>query len=105
MADKKKFQRGRPLAVVCTFDGVPAEVFFSYIRPGEARAVVDPGSLHSGTKIEQLDEHGLVYRYVIDTRGFRGGKLKWHMWSEAGCVDSKFDDNDVEIEYAPAQLL
>jgi hypothetical protein len=98
-----KFQRGNPISVVCTFDGVPAEVFFSYTMPGEARAVVDPGSRRKGTRIEPLDDAGLMYRYVIDTRGFRGGKLIWHMWSEEGWVESEFGDE--EIEERPPQLL
>lgn len=98
-----RFPRGRLVACVCTFDAPPAEVFFTYMKPGDPRAVVDPGSRHRGTKLEVLDELGLVYRYVIYTKGFQAGTVRWHMWSEAGCVDSHFDE--FEIEDAPAQLL
>lgn len=98
-----RYPRGKLVTLTVSFDDIPDEVFFSYIRPGEARAIVDPGSKHPGTRIKCIDSDGLTYQYVIHTRGFRGGLVKCHMWSESGCIDSEFFE--FEIEDAPAQLL
>lgn len=91
--------RGTPVTITVIFCDEPTEVYASFIRPKESRAVVDPGYGRAGSRIRRLDE--CVYTYQIDTTGFAEGKATWHMWGSGdGSGFGWFMIND-----RPAQLL
>lgn len=99
--------RGTPVSLTAIFSCDPVEVCASFMKPGQSRAIVDPGFNRPGSRIRRVDfnEQGVgvkgVYVYVIDTTGFPPGKVQWHICgtSEASQF-GWFMIND-----RPAQLL
>jgi hypothetical protein len=104
-------ERGNDVVLVAAFTQQPEGVYFSFVRPSEGRATVDPGYGRQGSKIRYLGTQGDVakgdlvylYAYTIDTTGFRGGQVEWHFWGTGGERSSAFDT--FKIVDRPAQLL
>lgn len=108
MADEKVevVDPGNTVKLVAPFLSDPEEINFSYMKPGSARPIVDPGWVKSvakpGSRIVRLDEG--IYQYVIDTTGFRGGVVKWHFWGAGnGAQASRF--GEFSVRDTPPQLL
>lgn len=100
LAQGGEVDRGTPVTITVFFDRDPVEVYATFIRPGEKRAVVDPGYGKSGSRIRRPAKG--AYSYVIDTTGFRPGRVDWHVW---GVEDaSKFGWFVVRAS-GPPQLL
>lgn len=93
--------RGQLVYLTVTFAGRPQDVYFSYMRPQEKRAIVDPGYGREGSRIVCLDE--TRYQYAIDSTGFRGGICIWHFWSTGEHQASKF--GQFQVRDSPPQLL
>ena len=70
---------GTAVTINMVFSGDPAEVYASFTRPNVTRAVVDPGYGREGSRIRRVGVGH--YTYVIDTAGFRAGRVDWHFWA------------------------
>ena len=102
--DVNVVERGNLIYLTATFSEEPSEVHCVYTRPGEERPIADPGFDQPGSRIVRVEEG--VYTMTIDTTGFAGGTLSWHLWGldENGeALGSAFDD--IEIPKRKAQLL
>lgn len=99
-----KVKRGTEVTVAIVFEDDPLEVLASIMRPQEGRAVIDPGYVRvggprEGSRIRRTGRY--TYTYVIDTTGFKNGRVTWHMWGGGAHEDGWFEvDGD-----RPAQLL
>lgn len=96
-------ERGNLIDFIARFPGEPEEVHFVYTRPGENRPVADPGFGNHGSKIVQIDEEAFAYAFTIDTTGFKGGILEWHMWGTGENQRSAF--GEIAIPKRKEQLL
>lgn len=94
-------ERGNLIDFIATFPGEPEEVHFVYTKPGHNRPIADPGFGRPGSKIVQIEP--CVYVYTIDTTGFEGGPIDWHMWGTGEHQRSAF--GSVEITVRKPQLL
>lgn len=94
-------ERGNLVFFIAQFTGDPDEIYFSYMRPGEQRPIVDPGFGRRGSSIQRTGEG--VYTFVVDTDGFTGGKIHWHFWSVGAHQASAF--GEIVVPARPAQLL
>lgn len=99
--------RGTPVTLTAIFTCDPVEVHASFMKPGQSRAIVDPGFGKNGSRIRRVDfnEKGEeikgVYVYVIDTTGFPPGRVTWHVWGPGEASEFGW----FEINDRPAQLL
>lgn len=98
-------KRGTPVTVTVVFNDDPLEVLASFIRPQQARAVIDPGYVRvggprEGSRIRRLGLY--TYSYVIDTTGFENGRVTWHIW---GTGDAHEDGWFIVESDRPPQLL
>lgn len=94
-----QIKAGTPVTLTVMFEEDDhKEVYASFTRPGEARAVFDPGFGKNGSRIR----HPLrrVYTYVIDTTGFRTGTVKWRLWAP----DEAPQDGSFEVEETDPHL-
>lgn len=88
-------ERGNLLYFTAHFDDPPAEVYFVYTRPGEERPIADPGLGQDGSRIYA---DGDDYTVTVDTTGFSGGVLHWHLWGVDGDgepVGSEFGEESI----------
>lgn len=92
-------ERGTQVTVSAIFCDDPVEVCASFIQPGQNRAIVDPGFQRKGSRVRRLSKG--IYTYVIDTTGFKPGKVTWHIWGTAEASDFGW----FTIKDQPAQLL
>lgn len=92
---------GTPVTMTMVFENEPPEVYASFTRPQEERAVVDPGHGKPGSRIRRVSETSPIYSYKIDTTGFKEGKLEFHMWG----VDEASKYGFVMIKKRKPQLL
>lgn len=79
------------------------EVNASFLRPQVSRATVDPGFGQDGSRIERIGRG--VYRFTIDTTGFKGGKCSWHMWGEDAKDGKAHKTGWFNVKDRPEQLL
>ena len=94
-------ERGNLVYFVAKFGGEPDEIHFVYTRPGENRPIVDPGFGREGSGFVELSPG--VYVFTLDTTGFDGGTLEWHLWGTGEFQGSQF--GAIEISYRKPQLL
>lgn len=88
------------MTITALFSDDPEHVYASFTRPQDSgRAVVDPGFEEPGSRITRIAKGG--YTYVIDTTGFKAGRVDWHIWGTEDA--SKF--GWFNIKDAPSQLL
>lgn len=101
MLDVLVTERGNLVYLMVDFAAPPSEVYVSYVKPREARPIVDPGFGQPGSRIEQLS--ATAFMYTIDTTGFKGGVLTAHFWAAGEGQASGFAE--IKIPDRPAQLL
>lgn len=94
-------ERGNRLVFIAKFEGEPDEVFFSYIKPGKKRPIVDPGYGHPDSSILKVGDR--TYAVSIDTTGFEAGTIQWHLWGTG--VYQASDFGEIVVPARPPQLL
>lgn len=101
--------RGQPVIVTVTFEEDPDEVDFIWTRPGSERPNADDGFGQRASHIAKLED--CVYRYVINTRGFKAGDGAWHCTGRWNTVTTQRPYIEASIfgvytvNDAPEQLL
>lgn len=104
--------RGQVVYLEVTFAGVPDEVNFALIKPGETRPVVDPGwtqqeGPRQNSRIRRLSEPGrrlCTFLIAIDTRGMRGGQINWKCSSAGEFQAAQVNRPKIFVRESPAQL-